>query len=173
MKVKIFLLIVLNSFFNEIFGETRILKKRQIYREQVLPHAGGKIPESAFEVDRLALNRLQREGIAIPDGVVLEQRAHQVYQYPVRSIRPTFRIALTPSGRYTPKEGKYHPNEVPSIETTYLIPQISGHLLKGPPKYPFRPVYVAFRLPNPELKGHAKFQVQQPPRIQNNGPISI
>lgn len=55
-----------------------ILQKRQLYREQVLPHAGGKIPETAFQTDRLALNRLQKEGIAIPDGVILEQRNPQV-----------------------------------------------------------------------------------------------
>lgn len=44
----------------------------------MLPHVGGKIPEAAFETDRLALNRLQKEGIAIPDGVLLEQRNPQV-----------------------------------------------------------------------------------------------
>lgn len=44
----------------------------------MLPHVGGKVPESAFETDRLALNRLQKEGIAIPDGVLLEQRNPQV-----------------------------------------------------------------------------------------------
>lgn len=52
-------------------------QKRQIYREEVLPHAGGKIPDSAFETDRLMLNRLQKEGIAIPDGVILQQRNPQ------------------------------------------------------------------------------------------------
>lgn len=54
------------------------IQKRQIYREQVLPHTGGKIPDTAFETDRLALNRLQKEGIAIPDGVILEQRNPKV-----------------------------------------------------------------------------------------------
>lgn len=54
------------------------LKKRQIYREQVLPHAGGKIPDTAFETDRLFLNRLQKEGISVPDGIVPEQRNPQV-----------------------------------------------------------------------------------------------
>jgi hypothetical protein len=48
--------------------------KRQIFREQVLPHSGGKIPESAFRSDRLALNKLQKLGVAIPDGVSLEPR---------------------------------------------------------------------------------------------------
>lgn len=44
----------------------------------MLPHKGGKIPETAFHTDRLALNRLQKEGIAIPDGVALEQRNPKV-----------------------------------------------------------------------------------------------
>lgn len=54
------------------------MQKRQIYREQVSPHIGGIIPDTAFETDRLALNRLQKEGIAVPDGVILEQRNPQV-----------------------------------------------------------------------------------------------
>lgn len=41
---------------------------------------GGKIPDTAFETDRLALNRLQKEGIAVPDGILLEQRSPQVIQ---------------------------------------------------------------------------------------------
>lgn len=49
----------------------------------MLPHRGGKIPEDAFRVDRLALNRLNKEGIAVPDGVLLEHRSvhsHPHYQ---------------------------------------------------------------------------------------------
>lgn len=49
-------------------------QKRQIFREQVLPALGGKIPEDAFRRDRLALNRLNKEGITIVDGVTLEAR---------------------------------------------------------------------------------------------------
>ncbi|CAA9994147.1 unnamed protein product, partial [Nesidiocoris tenuis] len=49
-------------------------QKRQIYREQVVPHAGGKIPEDAFRSDRLALNRLNALGISIPDGILLQAR---------------------------------------------------------------------------------------------------
>lgn len=40
----------------------------------MLPSSGGKIPEDAFRADRLALNRLNKEGIAVPDGVLLEHR---------------------------------------------------------------------------------------------------
>lgn len=62
------------------------LQKRQIYREQVVPHAGGKIPDSAFDTDRLLLNRLQKDGFAVPDGVILEQRNPQVLQVQLKSI---------------------------------------------------------------------------------------
>lgn len=162
MKVKTFIAIYLWTITTQITVETRVLKKRQIYREQVLPHAGGKIPESAFNADRLALNRLQREGIAIPDGILLEQRMHQVFPYSHRAQRPTFKVALTPSGRYTPPEGRYHyhDNEIPSIDTTYLIPQINKHRIQYGPKLPIKPIYKSLRLPNPELKGHLKYRPQ-------------
>lgn len=75
--VGIWIIVALNS---AVAVERRVLRvKRQIYREQVLPEFGGKIPESAFETDRLLLNRLQKEGIAIPDGVILQPRYPRVY----------------------------------------------------------------------------------------------
>lgn len=40
----------------------------------MLPALGGKIPEEAFRTDRLALNRLNKEGITVPDGVILDAR---------------------------------------------------------------------------------------------------
>lgn len=46
----------------------------------MLPHTGGKIPDTAFETDRLLLNRLQAEGIAVPDGIILEQRSPKVLE---------------------------------------------------------------------------------------------
>jgi len=55
-------------------------QKRQIFREQVLPALGGKIPDEAFKTDRLALNRLNKEGITIPDGIVLDAR--HVHKHP-------------------------------------------------------------------------------------------
>lgn len=45
-----------------------------------MPALGGKIPEEAFRTDRLALNRLNKEGITIPDGVVLDAR--HVHKHP-------------------------------------------------------------------------------------------
>lgn len=109
-------------------------QKRQIYREQVLPHAGGKIPDSAFETHRLALNRLQKEGIAIPDGVLLEQRSPQVHQYTDRSQRPTYRVRQTSDERYTPPEGRYPANgPAQAVDTTYSLPQITQHSVVRPP----------------------------------------
>lgn len=40
----------------------------------MLPALGGKIPEEAFRTDRLALNRLNKESITVPDAVILDAR---------------------------------------------------------------------------------------------------
>uniref|UniRef100_A0A6P4FJX3 Uncharacterized protein LOC108052302 n=1 Tax=Drosophila rhopaloa TaxID=1041015 RepID=A0A6P4FJX3_DRORH len=144
-------------------------KKRQIYREQVLPHAGGKIPDTAFETDRLFLNRLQKEGIAVPDGIVPEQRNPQVYQYYNKPMRTVFHIALSSDGRYTPREGRYHYRQVPTVETTYLYPQAVGrqHVLV-PPKHAL-PVYRQLQLHNP-LLNQVKFQPKKMPNFLELAP---
>jgi hypothetical protein len=54
-------------------------QKRQLFRENVLPFFGGKIPDSAFEADRLALNMLNKEGISVPDGVLFEARPKESF----------------------------------------------------------------------------------------------
>lgn len=94
-----------------------------MYREQVSPHLGGKIPDTAFHTDRLALNQLQKVGIAIPDGVFLEQRNPDVYQYSHKTKRPVYKVPAAKDYRYTPKEGRY--KTTASFETTYFIPQIT------------------------------------------------
>nr|XP_016934027.1 uncharacterized protein LOC108012974 [Drosophila suzukii]XP_016934028.1 uncharacterized protein LOC108012974 [Drosophila suzukii] len=144
-------------------------KKRQIYREQVLPHAGGKIPDTAFETDRLFLNRLQKEGIAVPDGIVPEQRNPQVYQYYNKPMRTVFHIALSSDGRYTPREGRYHYRQVPTVETTYLYPQAVGrqHVLV-PPKHAL-PVYRQLQLHNP-LLNQVKLQPKKMPNFLELAP---
>ncbi|KAH8316972.1 hypothetical protein KR074_002397 [Drosophila pseudoananassae] len=144
-------------------------KKRQIYREQVLPHAGGKIPDTAFETDRLFLNRLQKEGIAVPDGIVPEQRNPQVYQYYSKPMRTVFSIALSSDGRYTPREGRYHYRQVPTVETTYLYPQAVGrqHVLV-PPKHAL-PVYRQLQLHNP-LLNQVKLQPRKMPNLLDLAP---
>ncbi|KAL6261406.1 hypothetical protein P5V15_006500 [Pogonomyrmex californicus] len=80
-------------------------KKRQIFREQVLPALGGKIPEEAFRTDRLALNRLNKEGITVPDGIVLDAR----------------HVYLTSDGRYVPPEEQSYYNYPKTVDTTYII----------------------------------------------------
>ncbi|EDW93007.1 uncharacterized protein Dyak_GE21232 [Drosophila yakuba] len=144
-------------------------KKRQIYREQVLPHAGGKIPDTAFETDRLFLNRLQKEGIAVPDGILPEQRNPQVYQYYSKPMRTVFHIALSSDGRYTPREGRYHYRQVPTVETTYLYPQAVGrqHVVV-PPKHAL-PVYRQLQLHNP-LLNQVKLQPKKMPNFLELAP---
>ncbi|KAI8115502.1 hypothetical protein CVS40_12186 [Lucilia cuprina] len=144
-------------------------KKRQIYREQVLPHAGGRIPDTAFETDRLFLNQLQKDGIAVPDGIVPEQRNPQVYPFFNRPSRKVFRIALSSDGRFTPEEGRFHNQELPSIETTYLYPQIHGHRGTLEPQTIQLPVYNPFRIHNP-LLNQVKFQPKDKAQFRNVNP---
>ncbi|KAG7206089.1 hypothetical protein KM043_003483 [Ampulex compressa] len=96
-------------------------QKRQIFREQVLPALGGKIPEEAFRTDRLALNRLNKEGISVPDGVVLDARRVQKHPYPDQTMPDLIKVYLTPDGRYVPPEGRFHYNHPKAVDTTYLI----------------------------------------------------
>ncbi|ALC44495.1 CG32037 [Drosophila busckii] len=169
-RVLLLLLTLAAGVFSAEFQSTeRHHKKRQIYREQVLPHAGGKIPDTAFETDRLFLNRLQKEGIAVPDGIVPEQRNPQVYQYYNKPMRTVYHIALSSDGRYTPREGRYHYRQVPTIETTYLYPQAVGraHVLL-PPKHAL-PVYRQLQLHNP-LLNQIKFQPKKMPNLLELAP---
>ncbi|XP_073840896.1 uncharacterized protein [Musca autumnalis] len=145
-------------------------KKRQIYREQVLPHAGGRIPDTAFETDRLFLNQLQKDGIAVPDGILPEQRNPQVYPFFNRPSRKVFRIALSSDGRYIPQEGRYQYQELPSIDTTYLYPQIHGQRNTLSPEGVTLPVYSPFRIHNP-LLNQVKFQPKDKSQFQNVSPL--
>lgn len=127
-------------------------QKRQIYREQVLPHAGGKIPDSAFDTDRLALNRLQKDGIAVPDGVLLEQRNPHVFQYASKSRRPVYTVKQFSDQRFTAAAGQgTGPDGSKTVETTYSLPQIVHHTLTVP-RDPIEPVLQSIELPNPLLQ---------------------
>ncbi|EFN79353.1 hypothetical protein EAI_09840, partial [Harpegnathos saltator] len=95
--------------------------KRQIFREQVLPALGGKIPEEAFRTDRLALNRLNKEGITVPDGVVFDARHVQKHPHPDQRMPEIIKVYLTSDGRYVPPEGRFHYNQPKAVDTTYII----------------------------------------------------
>ncbi|XP_014481873.1 PREDICTED: uncharacterized protein LOC106748142 [Dinoponera quadriceps] len=95
--------------------------KRQIFREQVLPALGGKIPEEAFRTDRLALNRLNKEGISVPDGVVFDARRVQKHPHPDQRMPEVIKVYLTSDGRYVPPEGRIHYNHPKAVDTTYII----------------------------------------------------
>ncbi|XP_032680186.1 uncharacterized protein LOC116848339 [Odontomachus brunneus] len=103
-------------------GRTNAEKhKRQIFREQVLPALGGKIPEEAFRTDRLALNRLNKEGITVPDGVVLDARHVQKHPHSDQRMPEIIKVYLTSDGRYVPPEGRVHYNHPKTVDTTYII----------------------------------------------------
>uniref|UniRef100_A0A182KHC8 Uncharacterized protein n=1 Tax=Anopheles christyi TaxID=43041 RepID=A0A182KHC8_9DIPT len=156
MKVSLYIILI-SILLSKHYALSHIIRKRQLFREQVLPHAGGKIPDSAFLTDRLALNRLQKDGIAVPDGVLLEQRQYQVYPHQHRSARPTFRVVQTPDNRYISPEGEYSHNTLATVDTTYLVPHAGDKLLlhDHQPHYrpshytvPKAPILKEFRLPN-------------------------
>ncbi|XP_078043613.1 uncharacterized protein LOC144473539 [Augochlora pura] len=96
-------------------------QKRQIFREQVLPALGGKIPEEAFRTDRLALNRLNKEGITIPDGVLLDHRHVHKHMQHIQTVPESIKVYLRPDGRYVPPEGRFQYNHAKTIDTTYVI----------------------------------------------------
>ncbi|XP_025195420.1 uncharacterized protein LOC112594691 [Melanaphis sacchari] len=115
-------------------------QKRQLFRENVLPYFGGKIPDSAFHADRLALNMLNKEGISIPDGILFEARPkesfHQSHRNDPELHNSVVKMIQMPDGRFVPSEGKYEAEN--EVESTYriLIPSNKNnyHLPK------FRPV---------------------------------
>uniref|UniRef100_A0A182NQT6 Uncharacterized protein n=1 Tax=Anopheles dirus TaxID=7168 RepID=A0A182NQT6_9DIPT len=157
MKVSLYIILI-SILLSKHYALSHMIRKRQLFREQVLPHAGGKIPDSAFLTDRLALNRLQKDGIAVPDGVLLEQRAYQVFPHQHRAARPTFRVVQTPDNRYISPEGEYSHNALATVDTTYAIPHAGDKLLlhdhpqyqQRPPQYglPKAPLLKELHLPN-------------------------
>jgi hypothetical protein len=127
--------------------------KRQIFREQVLPHSGGKIPDDAFRADRLALNRLNKDGISVPDGILLDARRHEKHPNLRRNSdldMSVIKLVLTPDGRYTPPEGRYHYQNPVTVDSTYVIrPPIGSykHELRHRPEPPRQPIPVPLELP--------------------------
>lgn len=96
-------------------------QKRQIFRENLLPEKGGKIPESAFHPQRLILNRLNQQGISVPDGFMLQQRRVEKHPFPKQSLPETIKVMLMQDGRYVAPPGRYHFPKPPSVDTTYVI----------------------------------------------------
>lgn len=60
----------------------------------MLPELGGKIPEEAFRTDRLALNRLNKEGITVPDGVILDARHVHKHNQHVQTMPEIIKVFL-------------------------------------------------------------------------------
>lgn len=110
--------------------------KRSLFREQVSPHLGGKIPETAFNADRLILNRLQTDGIAVPDGIILEPRQYQVWPYEHRNTKQTYQVKIENGGHYI---------AMPLADTTYSVPTPLHYDIKWVP--PFKPTYGFLEFP--------------------------
>nr|XP_003700293.1 PREDICTED: uncharacterized protein LOC100880025 [Megachile rotundata]XP_012153714.1 PREDICTED: uncharacterized protein LOC100880025 [Megachile rotundata]XP_012153715.1 PREDICTED: uncharacterized protein LOC100880025 [Megachile rotundata]XP_012153716.1 PREDICTED: uncharacterized protein LOC100880025 [Megachile rotundata]XP_012153717.1 PREDICTED: uncharacterized protein LOC100880025 [Megachile rotundata]XP_012153718.1 PREDICTED: uncharacterized protein LOC100880025 [Megachile rotundata]XP_01 len=101
--------------------------KREIFREQLLPALGGKIPEEAFRTDRLALNRLNKEGITVPDGVILDARNVHKHSQHIQTMPEAIQVYLTQDGRYVPPEGRFQYNHPKTVDTTYVIRKPYSH----------------------------------------------
>ncbi|XP_043279257.1 uncharacterized protein [Venturia canescens] len=122
----IYLICIIEGISNQEITQKQ--HKRQIYREQVLPALGGKIPEEAFRTDRLALNRLNKQGITVIDGVLLEAREDGKHPDNVRSKPEIIQVYVTQDSRYVPPEGRAHNDRPKSVDTTYVIRKpICGH----------------------------------------------
>ncbi|XP_069181319.1 uncharacterized protein [Procambarus clarkii] len=115
------------------------LKKRQIYREAVLPALGGVIPQSAFTKQRLHHNVHDQLGIEAPDGIVFIPRSPQHQHADVDPEDEKEILHLVPPDGET---ALVNPHTDPhgvlpkrTLATTYLIRRpTTGHvyLTKGP-----------------------------------------
>ncbi|XP_015122596.1 uncharacterized protein LOC107045019 [Diachasma alloeum] len=134
-------------------------QKRQIFREQVLPALGGKIPEEAFRTDRLALNRLNKEGITVVDGVILEARHADKHPTHDRIQPEVIKVYATVDNRYVPPEGRYHYDQPRTVDTTYVIRKPIGDsgLTLNPPDHRHESTY-----PPAEAHGYVNFHRQTP-----------
>lgn len=102
------------------------------------PHLpGGKIPETAFNADRLILNRLQSDGIAVPDGIILEPRQYQVWPYEHRNVKQTYQVQIDSGGSYL---------AMPLADTTYPVPKPLHHEIKWVPS--FKPLLTYIQFPS-------------------------
>ncbi|XP_063995672.1 uncharacterized protein LOC135173027 [Diachasmimorpha longicaudata] len=135
-------------------------QKRQIFREQVLPALGGKIPEEAFRTDRLALNRLNKEGITVVDGVILEARHADKHPTHDRVQAEVIKVYATIDNRYVPPEGRYHYDHPRTVDTTYIIRKPIGDstLTLNPPNHHHEPTYHS----PAQAHGYVNFQPQIP-----------
>lgn len=64
----------MSQFIAKPFQNYILKEIRELFRENLLPNLGGKIPDTAFLPDRVALNRLNQNGLFTPDGIYLQQR---------------------------------------------------------------------------------------------------
>ncbi|XP_025404951.1 uncharacterized protein LOC112679381 isoform X2 [Sipha flava] len=141
-------------------------QKRQLFRENVLPFFGGKIPDSAFEADRLALNMLNKEGISVPDGVLFEARPKESFYQSQRDDPELFKSIVkmihTSDGRFIPSEGQYEPeNEVQSTYKIWIPSNLKNYQLPR-----FRPAQESLPLPVHTQIYESKFSITHPPPAQ-------
>lgn len=111
---------------------------------------GGKIPETAFNADRLILNRLQSDGIAVPDGIILEPRHYQVWPYEHRNTKQTYQVQIDSGGHYI---------AMPLADTTYPVPKPLHYDIKWVPSFKPLLAYVEFPTHKKDKPAACKFWV--------------
>lgn len=67
-------------------------QKRQLFREHLLPQQGGKIPESAFNHQRILLNKFAQNGLYSTNGYHIEQSHPNVNYLPKRTYPKTLKV---------------------------------------------------------------------------------
>ncbi|KAJ3640054.1 hypothetical protein Zmor_003374 [Zophobas morio] len=108
-------------------------QKRQLFREHLLPQRGGRIPDGAFEPNRLILNKFSQNGLYSPDGYHLDQRHPEPHHTPKQPFPKTVKVHLYPDGRYVAPPGQYRGSQ--TVDTTYLIREPVNFVLLPPVKH--------------------------------------
>ncbi|XP_017782262.1 PREDICTED: uncharacterized protein LOC108566745 [Nicrophorus vespilloides] len=108
-------------FILTTLATSETIQKRQLFREQLLPHMGGKVPESAFWTDRLALNQLNARGIYSSTGIYLEHSHDKPNPENGHPGTQFMQVRVPDESRYVGSAGRHFYESIPSLDTTYVI----------------------------------------------------
>ncbi|KAG7175928.1 uncharacterized protein LOC121854660 [Homarus americanus] len=115
----------------------KLPKKRQIYREAVLPARGGIIPQGAFTKQRLQHNIHDQLGIEAPDGTIFISRTPQHTHEEVDPEDEREILRLFPSEQNAGSLDLHGHIHLRPLPTTYLIrrPALGRIFVPGQPRF--------------------------------------